>query len=245
MELIKEINHYTPDKQTKHSTVTFIIINNTTKDQIMDDIESYLASLEGEIEPTTIEQIRTNLPNISTDELKKYLEEVKHAEKYNSNYKLAQQEKIKTWNSIRKTTSQTNVLIYIHNATTEKFTLTHSSWDRSDTPLEDYDLLPADYMAFILPSEPPKRISSAKVSFRSSQITHEFSYKSGDFSFNFSTSLKLHLPYSPFSFETKYSPVRNFSTGSTGKKKLLCLTDLDSHLTTSPYSYAISVNIRN
>lgn len=209
----------------------------------MDEIESYLSSIDGETDPMTLEQIRTELLNMSIEDAIECIEQVKHAEAYNSSYIESYKAQEKSWSSIKNTTSHTSVLIYIHNATRDTFSLTHTSWDNSEFPLENYEIAPAGHMSFLLRSAPPKGTARGKTS-ENSAISHQFTYKSGDYAFKFSTELVLTSKYHPFSFTPDFQPHRQFSTHSIGKNKLLCSTDLEHNLAATPYSYAIAIFIR-
>jgi len=210
----------------------------------MDDIEKHLSSLEGLFEQATIDELRSNAQNVTTDELITYIEKLKFAIKFNSNAIELQQKKLKAWHAIKQIKSHTSVLINIHNGTQETFSLAQASWDTRQAAREDLEIAPGEYLSYTLRSEPPKRDSSAKSAFRSTQIKHEFSYQGGEYAFHFSTALKLSPLYEAFSFDTQYVPKRELSTRSAGKRKLICLTDLDEQMDKPPYSYAVTINLR-
>ncbi|WP_438300920.1 hypothetical protein [Pseudomonas sp. NMS19W] len=211
----------------------------------MDIIKSYLETLEGKVDSEKINEIKSYLSTLSNDEVLQYIEETKHAETYNSNYIKSQKELEKEWRASSKTTSYNSILVNITNATRETFTLTDSSWDIDETSPDERIIPPASYGFFLLRSEPPKRTSNANSQFRSSEVKHSFTYRSGEYAFEFSTLLKLHIPYDPFSFSVKYAPTRQHTIRSIGSKKLICLTDLERQQSEAPYNYAININIRN
>ena len=207
----------------------------------MNEVENLISSFNGYLDEKTIKELKETSSRLTGDELTDYLERSKRSLQFSLNIKVAQDGQQKSWNSIRQITSHNSVLINIHNGTSETFSLTHSSWDNSEFSLPTYDIAPTGYATFILRGEPPQLHGSAKQRKSSTLVKHDFTYRGGEYAFNFSTSQFLHLPYNAFSFETKYTPKREHSYRSIGKSNLFCHTNVKHQQDTYPYNYAIEV----
>ncbi|MCU0120382.1 hypothetical protein N8H74_19125 [Pseudomonas sp. B2M1-30] len=210
----------------------------------MDDIESFISGISSTEDKSYIDRAREYLSGLNKDELKEFLEKHRHVEKFNANAEKAAKEQPIQWSAVSKMTHETGVLIYIYNTTRENFSLTKASWDSSQLPLKEFDLGAGDYTSFILRDDRLRRISNAKSIFRSSKIKHEFTYKSAERAFTFSTEAQLYLRYEPLAFGNTTTVSRQYNTRSTGKTELLCSTELTQRQNASPYSYAMKIVIR-
>ncbi|VVN23444.1 hypothetical protein PS662_04491 [Pseudomonas fluorescens] len=210
----------------------------------MDEIEQFLSDYAYELRYHNIEQARDDLTRLSKEKFDEMKVRFAHQKKFNTNYNNSRPVQAKEWNSINKTKSETAVLIYIYNLTLETFSLTHSSWDTHDVQVKDLDIEPGGCIPFILRGELLKRTSSGSSAFRSSKIKHEFTYRSGDSAFRFSTLSQLFSKYEPFAFSNTMRLSRQYSTHSIGQSELWCETTLDQNQAASPYSFALSIIIR-
>jgi len=206
----------------------------------MDDIEEHLSHFVGKVSPEDIERERVYLSGLSKERFEEIRAQYAFERAYDSNYKQAMQLQPGQWDAVRKKTSGTYVLFQIINRTRETFSLTSSTWPSEPG---SYDIAPAGYIIFVLPGNLLKRISSVKSDYRSSQISHQFTYRSGDYAFNFSTTAHLTLKYEPFAFGDTTSVSRRHSIRSIGEKEVACEYVLEQNLSSSPYSYAITIHI--
>lgn len=200
----------------------------------MDDIEQFLLQIADEFKPEAIDRYRGYLSDLNKEAYEKEKTNLLLAIKFRSNTKGVVQEQENEWEKLRRNRSSTSVLVYIYNFTNEIFSLTHSS---SATNEPGKFAIPAgDYMSFALPGQLLKRINNGKVG-------HQFTYRSGDYAFKFATASQLSPTYEPFAFETTTQISRQHSIHSIGQKEIMCQYRLDQSLSTSPYSYAISIDI--
>ncbi|VVP74272.1 hypothetical protein PS918_01673 [Pseudomonas fluorescens] len=208
----------------------------------MDDIEEYLSHLEGIIGQDAINQERIYLSGLSKEELEEKKAKFAFERTYEASYEQARQRQPIIWESVRKKTSETNVLIQIYNCTRNSFSMTNSTWNSEPG---DLDIPPGNCIAFTLPGVLLRRINRANTSFRSSQVSHHFTYRSGDYAFDFSTASQLTMRYEAFSFGNTISVSRRHSIRSIGQSEILCDYLLEQNQSASPYSYAIAIKIRD
>ncbi|UQS15445.1 hypothetical protein [Pseudomonas sp. HS6] len=206
----------------------------------MDDIEEHLSHFAGKASLEDIERERVYLSGLSKERFEEIKAHSTFEREYESNYKQAKQQQSAQWDAVRKKTTGTYVLFQILNRTRETFSLSSSTWASESG---SYDIQPAGCIIFTLPGNLLKRISSAKTGYRSSQINHQFTYRSGDYAFNFSTAAYLSLKYEPFAFGDTTSVSRSHRIRSIGQKEMDCEYTLEQNQSTSPYSYAITILI--
>lgn len=206
----------------------------------MDDIEEHLSHFAGKVDQERIDQERIYLSGLSKEEFEEIRAKYAFERTYEFNYNLMLQRQPNEWEAIRKKTSETNVLIYIYNRSREAFSLTNATWA---TEPGSYDIAPGGAISFTLPSALLRRISSGKSPFRSSQVSHQFTYRSGDYAFTFSTAAALSRSYEPFAFSSTSKVSRRHSIRSTGRSELVCEYLLEQNQNASPYSYAITIRI--
>ncbi|WP_426205561.1 hypothetical protein [Pseudomonas sp. TWP3-1] len=208
----------------------------------MDEIEELLSYLEGEHDQEYIDSTRTYLAGLSKEQLESEKANFLLGRKFEENYKLARQQQPVEWEAIRKTTSKTNILIHIYNHTHETFSLISSTWDGES---EDFEIPPGDCYSLLLPNALLRRITSGKQAFRSSLISHKFTYSSGDYAFSFATAATLtNRGYDPLAFDAKSRVSRQHSIHSIGQRKILCEYALEQNQSATPYSYALKIQIR-
>lgn len=206
----------------------------------MDDIEEYLANFADEYPPEIIERERVYLSGLSKERFEEIRTQYAFEKMSESNFKQAMKNQTTQWNAIRNDASGTYVLFQILNRTRETFSLTHSTWT---SDLGGYEITPGGYIIFTLPGNLLKRISKANTGYRSSQINHQFTYRSGDYAFSFSTAAKLGIKYQPFAFGDTTVVSRSHGIRSVGKSEITCEYTLGQSLSKSPYSYAITIQI--
>ncbi len=206
----------------------------------MDDIEEYLSNFADEYPPEIIERERAYLSGLSKERFEEIRTQYAFEKMYESNFKQAMKKQTDQWNAIRDDASGTYVLFQILNLTRETFSLTNSTWT---SDFGSYEIAPGGYIIFTLPGNLLKRISKAKTGYRSSQINHQFTYRSGDYAFSFSTAAKLALKYEPFAFGDTTVVSRSHGIRSIGQSELTCDYILGQSQSKSPYSYAITIRI--
>lgn len=206
----------------------------------MDDIEEHLSHFEGKVPPEDIERERAYLSGLSKEKFEEIRAQYAFERTYEPNYQQARKAQPVEWALIRKNTLETSVLIHIYNRTRETFSLTSSTWASKPG---SFDISPGGVISFTLPGELLKRISHANSGYKSSQISHQFTYRSGDYAFSFSTASQLIVKYEPFAFGDTTSVSRNHSIRSIGQNEVVCEYILEQNLSKPPYSYAITIQI--
>lgn len=206
----------------------------------MDEIEQLLSLLEGELDQETINTHRIYLSGLSKEKFEKEKANFLYGRQYKSSYNQARQQQPIQWDSIRKTTSKTNILIHIYNQTHEKFSLTSSTWEGEP---EAFEIPPAHCHSLVLPNDLLRRTSSGKQTFQSSLIRHQFTYSSGDCAFSFSTATTLTRSYEPFAFGSTSKISRQHSIRSTGPREIVCEYALEQNQSATPYSYALMIQL--
>lgn len=232
MDDIKQNNEVNPDEEN-HEDISEVTIENNANSSLISTmiaVNPLLGSLLYIYHSGIAEQILDNVA-----------EAAKLQTEFQSLIKTVRQEEAKTWNAISRDPSQTSVMIYIYNGTEETFNLASCSWDPSGSPRNNYQIAPWQYMSFILRSEPPER-SGGRI-FRSTQVKHSFTYKSGESAFNFLTLLKLTKPYDPFTIKPPIVPSREHIVRSIGKVPVTCSSTITRTTPEKPYSYGVVISL--
>lgn len=206
----------------------------------MDDIEEHLSHFKGKIDQEQIDRERIYLAGLSREKFEEIREQSAFERTYESNYQHVLQQQPKAWESIGKNTTETNVLIHIYNRTRQTFALTSATWA---SEAGSFDIESGGAISFTLPGNLLRRISSGKAAFKSSQVSHQFTYRSGDYAFNFTTASQLRRGYQAFTVGDTTTVARSHNIRSIGKNEILCEYILEQNQSTSPYSYAIIIQI--
>jgi len=232
------------DDITTNDTVSENEINyeethNTTFEK--NTLASILSSSIHSFNPVAGGILGAALSLLTDDELTKAINHSTLENEFKNIIKEAQRHEEKTWNTLKRE-GNNSVLIYIYNGTSEKFSLTHCSWDTSGFRPEDLVIRPWEFMQFILRSEPPALSGGAKRR-SSTPVRHAFIYSGEKQAFNFTTSVKLTTPYDPFAFDTKIIANREHNVRSIGKETLTVESYITRQQSARPYSYAIVINL--
>ena len=233
MDDIKQNSEVNPVDEENYEDISGVTIENNT-------ISSFISTLIA-VNPILGSLLSIYHSGIAEQILDNVAEAAKLQAEFQNLVKTVQREEAKTWNTISRDPSQTSVMVYIYNGTAETFNLASCSWDLSGSVRKDYEIAPWQYMSFILRSEPPER-SGGRI-FRSTQVKHSFTYKSGELAFNFLTLLKLTKPYEPFSIKPPIVPSREHTVRSIGKSPVTCSSTITRATSEKPYSYGVVINL--
>lgn len=162
-------------------------------------------------------------------ELERSKAEQEREEQHQEKKRKVLNEEAQAWESIQRDTSQTSVLFYIFNNTTETFKFDFSSWDRSKQSQEDNEIGPRQHKAFALHSDIPQR-PHRKARY-TDRLNHQFSCRSSKYAFDFSTQMVIRIS----------RPIRNHQIQSIGNSNLKCTCNTTRASPGIPYSYGITI----
>ncbi len=221
----------TPDNEELYEDIQHVSFEKNELNQaIVTAANAYFGFLSGLIE---------SVHEHNKDKSRRDKERQKHQDRLDKLAKEAKVDEEENWKAIKRVKTHTTVLVYIYNGTDETFALESSTWDNSIHPKEAYDIAPWQFESFRLSSETPAR--RTRRSNLPTQVKHGFSYKGGGLAFDFSTLLKLVVPYNPWTFEPQVTLSRSHDIRSIGNTPLNCKSSITRSLDGAPYSYNVVI----